>query len=101
MGGFTMASHILNMRASLLIATGLAACVPAGPAAAQNSSPSALTGKVSSAEERAMEGVLVSAKRAGSTITVSVVSNARGEYAFPKDRLQPGTYAVAIRAVGY
>ena len=48
-----------------------------------------------------MEGVLVSAKRAGSTMTITVVSNAQGQYSFPKDRLQPGTYSVAIRAVGY
>src|SRR5882724_9258263 len=96
-----MASPILNLRVSLLITAGLAACVLAGPSTAQNASPSALTGKVSSAEEGMMEGVIVSAKRAGSTITVSVVSNARGEYSFPKDRLVPGAYAVTIRAVGY
>ncbi|HEX4134967.1 MAG TPA: hypothetical protein VHY84_10185 [Bryobacteraceae bacterium] len=34
----------------------------------------ALTGQVSSTEEGRMEGVLVSAKRAGSTITITVVS---------------------------
>ncbi|HYK79727.1 MAG TPA: carboxypeptidase regulatory-like domain-containing protein [Micropepsaceae bacterium] len=96
-----MARHIISLRASFLITAALAASIFAGPATAQNSSPSALTGKVSSAEEGAMEGVIVSAKRAGSTITVSVVSNAQGQYSFPKDRLQPGTYAVTIRAVGY
>jgi streptogramin lyase len=48
-----------------------------------------------------MEGVLVSAKREGSTITVTVVSNAAGQYSFPRDRLAPGKYSVAIRAVGY
>jgi hypothetical protein len=36
-----------------------------------------------------MEGVLVSAKRAGSTITVTVVSDAKGRYAFPANRLSP------------
>src|SRR4029453_5867702 len=46
-------------------------------------------------------GVLVSAKRADSTITVTVVSDAQGGYRFPVDRLQPGTYALRIRAVGY
>jgi len=30
-----------------------------------------------------MEGVLVSAKRAGSTMTVTVVSNAQGQYRLP------------------
>ena len=35
-------------------------------------SDAALTGTVSSAEEGAMEGVLVSAKLAGSTVTITV-----------------------------
>jgi streptogramin lyase len=48
-----------------------------------------------------MEGVVVSAKRDGSTITVSVVSDAQGQYSFPRDRLEPGTYAISMRAVGY
>jgi virginiamycin B lyase len=61
----------------------------------------ALTGRVTSAQEGAMEGVLVSAHAAGSPITVTVVSDAQGRYAFPADRLPAGTYALAIRAVGY
>src|SRR5207342_3591109 len=69
------------------------------PAHAQ--APAALAGKVSSAEEGAMEGVLVSAKKAGSTITVTVVSDSKGRYAFPAAKLEPGTYALRIRAVGY
>ena len=69
------------------------------PATAAESS--ALTGKVTSQEEGAMEGVIVSAKRERSTITVSVVSDAQGQYSFPVERLEPGTYAISIRAVGY
>jgi virginiamycin B lyase len=61
----------------------------------------ALTGQVSSAEEGAMEGVLVSAKKAGSTITVTVVSDAQGHYSFPAGKLDAGSYALAIRAIGY
>ena len=61
---------------------------------AQSQSPPALTGVVMSAEEGAMEGVLVSAKREGSTITVTVVSDAQGRYRFPAKRLAPGRYAV-------
>src|SRR5512138_1455386 len=64
-------------------------------AAAQTS----LSGKVSSSEEGAMEGVLVSAKKG--TITVTVVSDERGRYAFPAKRLAPGKYEVRVRAVGY
>jgi streptogramin lyase len=56
---------------------------------------------VSSAEEGAMEGVLVSAKKAGSTITVTVVSDAEGRYSFPAKKLSPGTYALKVRAAGY
>ena len=48
-----------------------------------------------------MEGVLVSAKRACSTMTITVVSNAQGQYSFPRDRLEAGTYFLSIRAIGY
>src|SRR5258708_17617744 len=61
----------------------------------------ALAGKVSSAEEGAMEGVLVSAKKAGSTLTITVVSDKEGRYGFPAAKLDPGRYAIRIRAVGY
>jgi virginiamycin B lyase len=75
----------------------LAAGLTAGEARAQ----AALTGLVSSGEERAMEGVLVSAKREGSTITTTVVTDAQGRYSFPAARMQPGKYTISIRAVGY
>lgn len=61
----------------------------------------ALTGTVRSAEEGAMEGVVVSARRAGAHFYVSVTSDAKGRYAFPRTHLEPGTYAVTIRATGY
>src|SRR2546423_11756671 len=60
-----------------------------------------VSGRVTSAEEGAMEGVLVSAKKAGSTITVTVVSDAEGRYRFPDKKLSPGKYTVSVRAVGY
>jgi len=60
-----------------------------------------LGGQVTSAEEGAMEGVLVSAQRAGSPVTVTVVSDAQGRYRFPADRLAAGTYTLTIRAAGY
>src|SRR5690348_16552570 len=71
------------------------------PAMAQNHGPAALTGTVSSAQEGKMEGVVVSAKQPGSTIMVSVSTNAQGQYSFPQDRLAPGAYDITIRAVGY
>ena len=61
----------------------------------------ALSGSVTSMAEGAMEGVLVSAKREGSNKTVTVVSHADGRYSFPSDRLEPGRYAVTVRAVKY
>ena len=63
--------------------------------------PNALSGVVSSAEEGAMEGVLVSAKKAGSTITVTVVSDKQGHYSFPASKLEPGKYSLKVRAVGF
>ncbi|MBV8241715.1 MAG: carboxypeptidase regulatory-like domain-containing protein [Hyphomicrobiales bacterium] len=69
--------------------------------AAHAQAPAALTGQVSSAAEGAMEGVVVSAKRDGSTLTISVVSDNAGKFSFPASKLEPGRYSLAIRAVGY
>jgi virginiamycin B lyase len=69
------------------------------PALAQNAA--ALSGAVSSAQEGPMEGVVVSAKKDGSTITVSVVSDDKGHFSFPVSRLDPGHYAISARATGY
>src|ERR1700681_3446637 len=60
----------------------------------------ALAGKVSAGQD-ALEGVLVSAKKDGSTVTVTVVSDKDGRYTFPATRLDPGQYSLGIRAVGY
>ena len=67
----------------------------------QTSPAVALAGQVTSAEEGAMEGVLVSAKKAGSTITTTVVTDKTGRYAFPAGRVEPGQYTLTIRAIGY
>src|ERR1700719_5299618 len=70
----------------------------AGPSAAE--SGPALTGKVT-AGEGPLEGVLVSAKKSGSTVTITVVSDKDGRYSFPAARLEPGSYVLRIRAVGF
>ena len=85
------------LRALAAVAVGI--WFVATPARAQPTA--ALSGRVTSAAEGAMEGVLVSAKRDGSTKTVTVVSRADGRYSFPRDRLEPGRYAVSVRAVKY
>jgi virginiamycin B lyase len=71
-----------------------------GSAAAQSPEPG-LRGTVASDQEGRMEGVVVSAKKAGTTITVSVVSDANGEYSFPASRLDQGSHELTIKASGY
>jgi virginiamycin B lyase len=68
---------------------------------AQTATSAALSGQVSSAEEGAMAGVLVSARRAGSTLTITVVSDSQGRYRFPATKLEPGKVSLRIRAAGY
>ena len=87
---------------ALLVSTSLVCVlglVPGVPAQAQTAA--ALSGQVSSAGEGVMEGVLVSAKKEGSTITVTVVTDEKGQYSFPAGRLDAGHYAITIRAAGY
>src|SRR2546422_621668 len=73
----------------------------AQPSGAAGSDRIALTGQVSSIEDGPMEGVLVSARQEGSTVTITVVSGEQGRYSFPSTKVAPGRYAVRIRAVGY
>jgi virginiamycin B lyase len=68
---------------------------------ADTQSSVALTGQVTSAEEGAMEGVLISAKKTGSTITTTVFTDDKGRYRFPASRLETGHYAIRVRATGY
>jgi virginiamycin B lyase len=94
----------MRMRNALLASTAAGAALLlqvgfAAPALAQ--SAAALAGSVSSAAEPVMEGVVVSAKKDGSTITVSVVTDDKGHYSFPAGRLEPGHYTLSARAVGY
>jgi virginiamycin B lyase len=70
-------------------------------AAAQSPTPAVLTGQISSEAEGLMEGVVVTAKKAGSTVSVSVITDAQGRFSFPANRLEAGKYQLAIRAIGY
>ena len=79
----------------------VAAALVFSSAQAQLALAQTLTGTVSSAAEGAMEGVLVSAQRAGSPITVTVVSDDHGRFHFPDGRLPAGHNALRIRATGY
>src|SRR5882672_9611874 len=61
----------------------------------------ALTGRVTSDEEGPMEGVVVTARKEGSPISISVVTDDKGRYNFPDAKLPDGDYALKIRAIGY
>src|ERR1051326_6124354 len=61
----------------------------------------ALSGQVSSPKEPAMEGVVVGAKKDGSTMTLNVTTDEKGRFSFPASKLAPGKYALKVRAAGY
>ena len=48
-----------------------------------------------------MEGVVVSAQAEGSTITISVVSDDKGQFRFPSAKIPAANYKLSIRAIGY
>src|SRR5450631_4730952 len=91
----------MRTKLMLSVTAGLAVILSQGVSHQALAAGTALTGQVSSAEEGNMEGVVVSAKKEGSTVMVSVTTDAQGRYAFPEGRLDPGQYSLAIRAVGY
>src|SRR5882762_6372701 len=92
------------MRARLMLtlaATAAAMVFPPAIDAVRAEGLAALTGLVSSEAEGKMEGVVVTARRPGSIVEVSVTTDAEGRYSFPRNRLESGEYALSIRAVGY
>jgi streptogramin lyase len=95
----------MPLRSLLIAALVVAALAPQTVSsrgrAAADTSRSTLTGRVSSAEDGAMEGVLVSVRRDGSTVTTTVATDKDGRYALLAPRMEPGRYTVRIRAVGY
>jgi virginiamycin B lyase len=90
--------YVLGMTAALAMGLFLSAL---SPARADDKAPAALAGQVTSEAEGAMEGVVVTARKGGSIVSVSVTTDVQGRYAFPENRLTPGQYKIAIRAVGY
>lgn len=61
----------------------------------------ALQGQVVSPDEGQMEGVVVTAQEKGSTISISVLTNAQGHFPFPRSKLRAGVYALRMYATGY
>ena len=91
-------TSVLGLSAALSISLALFGL---STAFADDKAPAALTGQVISEAEGAMEGVVVTAHKDGSIVSVSVTTDARGRYAFPENKLVPGEYKITIRAVGY
>ena len=91
------------MRTKGLVAAGLTMVALAGlrfaPVQAQGGA--AISGVVVSQEEGKMEGVVVTARKDGGNSQVSVVTDKGGKYAFPRTHLEPGSYALSTRAVGF
>lgn len=87
------------MRSSIFALLALGLFV--GVAAAQNASSSrtGLMGTVKSADGKPLEGVPISAKAQGSTMTTSVYTNQSGDYYFPS--LPDGQYRLWAQAVGF
>ena len=84
-----------------IVSLGSVPLLAGGGAIVPAQTPTALTGQVSSSDEGLMEGVLVSARKDGATITTTVATNEQGRYSFPAARLEPGRYTILIRAAGY
>jgi virginiamycin B lyase len=85
-------------RICLLVLVALAGVFPAP---SKDQPVATLTGMVTSDAEGHMGGVLVTARPEGANVTVTVISDDQGHYAFPPGKLQLGKYTLAIRAAGY
>jgi virginiamycin B lyase len=90
----------MNARKLSLYMSAVAAAALLGVSGASAQNGSAITGTVTS-PTGALEGVLVTAKQDGAKIAVTVVTDEKGRYSFPANRLEPGKYNLKIRATGY
>jgi len=87
-----------NMRSQLLASVaGLVVAAALAPTMA--SADQLLTGAITSATGQKLEGVQVSAKKEGSTITTNVYTDLNGEYFFPA--MADGKYQVWAQALGF
>ena len=85
-----------NLRCQLLAS--VASVVLVG-AASTASADQLLTGSITSASGQKLEGVQVSAKMEGATITTSVYTDLNGDYFFPT--MADGKYGVWAQALGF
>ena len=89
-----LARNLVFVATLLALTAALSAARGQAPAAA-------LSGHVTAPEGDALEGVLVSAQREGSPISITVVTDQNGAFSFPHAKLATGHYALRIRAEGY
>src|SRR5437764_7196656 len=85
----------MSKLAALLLACAASLLAPSAAQAADQS----LSGTITSASGQKLEGVTVSAKREGSTITTSVYTDETGNYYFPP--LETGKYRVWSQTLGF
>src|SRR5215468_2717294 len=85
-----------QMRGNLLASV---AGLAVGFAASGASADQLLTGSITSASGQKLEGVQVSAKKEGSTITTSVYTDQNGDYFFPP--MADGKYQVWAQALSF
>ena len=85
------------IRLALLSIVLAAACACLPPVASGAAQEQLLAGRITSSTGQALAGIPVQARRANSSITVTVYSNSQGEYSFPEwSALSPGSYSVGI-----
>jgi streptogramin lyase len=94
-GGTMVRQFIVGLAAAALLVSA------SGQSGLSAENGTALSGSVSSPQEGKMEGVVVTARGEGANFAVSVVSDSKGRYSFPRTHLPAGKYTVKIRAVGY
>jgi streptogramin lyase len=74
-------------------------CAASLAAGAAHAADQVLSGAIASRSGQKLEGVTVSARREGSTITTSVYTDAAGNYVFPP--LPAGKYGIWAQALGF
>src|SRR2546427_1348688 len=92
---------MLNRRAVIIVVAALTVSFSSTAFRLPAQEPVSLTGHIKSDEEGLMEGVAVSARRAGSNVTLTVISDAKGVYSFPQNRLEAGPDFMTVAALGY
>src|SRR5258706_1343707 len=84
---------------STLLATAAAVVTGLVMTASAQAADQQLSGSITSASGQKLDGVVVSAKRDGSTMTTSVYTDAQGNYYFPP--MAAGKYKVWSQALGF